>query len=32
VQAPGGGPASERYLRQHTNPPDDIAVGWVENL
>nr|WP_322768866.1 site-specific integrase [Frankia sp. Cr1] len=26
------GNANDRYLRLYTNPPDDIAAGWVENL
>ncbi|WP_322755560.1 hypothetical protein [Frankia sp. Cas3] len=26
------GHANDRYLRLYTNPPDDIAAGWVENL
>jgi len=26
------GHANDRYLRLYTNPPDDIAAGWAENL
>ncbi|WP_261571144.1 tyrosine-type recombinase/integrase [Frankia gtarii] len=26
------GHANDRYLRLYTNPPDDVAAGWVENL
>ncbi len=26
------GHANDRYLRLYTNPPDDIAVGYVEDL
>jgi hypothetical protein len=26
------GHANDRYLRLYTNPPDDIAAGYVEDL
>lgn len=26
------GHANDRYLRLDTNPPDDIAAGYVEDL
>jgi integrase len=26
------GHANDRYLRLYTNPPEEIAAGWVENL
>jgi len=26
------GHANDRYLRLYTNPPEDIAAGWAENL
>jgi integrase len=26
------GHANDRYLRLYTNPPDDVAAGWVEDL
>ncbi|WP_322750962.1 MULTISPECIES: site-specific integrase [unclassified Frankia] len=26
------GHANDRYLRLYTNPPDDVAASWVENL
>jgi hypothetical protein len=26
------GHPNDRYLRQYTNPPEDIAVSWAEHL
>jgi hypothetical protein len=26
------GHANDRYLRLYTNPPDDVAAGYVEDL
>ncbi len=26
------GHANDRYLRLYTNPPEDIAAGWAEDL
>ncbi|WP_248812370.1 tyrosine-type recombinase/integrase [Frankia sp. AgPm24] len=26
------GHANDRYLRLYTNPPNDVAASWVENL
>jgi integrase len=26
------GHANDRYLRLYTNPPDDIAAGYIEDL